>query len=216
MGQFMAKQSSNGGIGEENLVLEYQKDCDTSYVVVHNSDLQILDSSSPRCGATSNGFKVNVASLICMVTWSMIRCLQPKTKNYRKVYLCLAIFCASLLSIFGLSAFLSASIGKRKDIPWIERHICCSDHVGLSKNVFFQDCHGKHLRTNFLTENAKTWDPVTLVVWESAKTFAWRRLAVQLSTTTTWQQVVRWGDAVDLSFPQPKIWTRITTATGFQ
>ena len=137
MGQFMVKQSGNGGIGEQNLVLEYQKDCDTSYVVVHNSDLQILDSSSPRCGATSNGFKVNVASLICMVTWSMIRCLQLKTKNYRKVYLCLAIFCASLLSIFGLSAFLSASIGKRKDIPWIEQHICCSDHVGLSINIFF-------------------------------------------------------------------------------
>ena len=68
MGQFMVKQSGNGGIGEENLVLEYQKDCDTLYVVVQNSDLQLSDSSSPRCGATSNGFKVNVASLICMVT----------------------------------------------------------------------------------------------------------------------------------------------------
>ena len=65
MGQFMAKQSGNGGIGEENLVLEYQKDCDTSYVVVHNSDLQLSVSSSPR---TSNGFKVNMGSLICMVT----------------------------------------------------------------------------------------------------------------------------------------------------
>ena len=124
MGQFMVKQSGNGGIGEQNLVLEYQKDSDTSYVVVHNSDLQLSESSSPR-----TSFKVNVASLICMVTWSMIRCLQPITKSYRKVCLYLAIFCASLLFIFGLSALPSAPIGKAKGCSFmlIEWHICYSE-----------------------------------------------------------------------------------------